>query len=167
MSSKSEKEFKKWASRKLLRSLEKNKHEALQELYDTMNNDAPRELLEGYKFHSQADDKVCERCAPLHGMVFSIIDEAHLPPLHPDCRCYAKAVLLDPISMEEFNWGGSVTFSHASLTKTEYGYLEIVPTQDAETLLYHEAVGFIDRVVSKTVKRLADAVIELIDEHFR
>lgn len=45
--------------------------------------------FEKYKYYTMADERVCEICAPLHGMVFPLSAfeiGVTAPPLHPHCR---------------------------------------------------------------------------------
>lgn len=48
-----------------------------------------------YQYFTQADERTCERCAPLHGMVFPFTAfkiGVTAPPIHPHCRDWIVAV---------------------------------------------------------------------------
>ena len=51
--------------------------------------------VEKIKWHTAADELVCEECGPLDGQVFPI-DEAPPCPAHPRCRCWLMPELEKP-----------------------------------------------------------------------
>lgn len=58
--------------------------------------------IEGYKdagvqkveWYTALDERTCPLCEPLHGKIYPI-NEAEMPPLHPQCRCVLISVLSD------------------------------------------------------------------------
>lgn len=49
-----------------------------------------------YRFYTQADERTCEVCGAMHGLVFpvsALIVGSTASPLHPNCRCFEIPVL--------------------------------------------------------------------------
>lgn len=49
--------------------------------------------LTEFKYIAASDSRVCERCAACDGKTYKLTDNAHLPPLHPNCRCAIAPVV--------------------------------------------------------------------------
>ena len=50
--------------------------------------------IKEYYFMTAKDQRVCDKCAPLNGKLFSVDEAAqgkNYPPMHPCCRCTTKA----------------------------------------------------------------------------
>ena len=41
------------------------------------------------EYLTAGDDRVCSRCAPLNGKIYSVDEAENLIPVHPQCRCVA------------------------------------------------------------------------------
>ena len=46
-----------------------------------------------FEYIAASDSRTCQQCAELDGKVFKLTDNAHMPPLHPNCRCCIAAVI--------------------------------------------------------------------------
>lgn len=46
-----------------------------------------------FTYIAASDSRTCQQCAALDGKVFKMGDNAHMPPLHPNCRCCIAAVI--------------------------------------------------------------------------
>lgn len=46
-----------------------------------------------FQYIAASDSRTCKQCAELDGKVFKLTDNAHMPPLHPNCRCCIAAVI--------------------------------------------------------------------------
>lgn len=46
-----------------------------------------------FQYIAASDSRTCQQCAELDGKVFKLTDNAHMPPLHPNCRCCIAAVI--------------------------------------------------------------------------
>lgn len=49
-----------------------------------------------YRYYTQADERVCDQCGPMHGKVFPISAYeigVTAPPLHPNCRCFTIPIV--------------------------------------------------------------------------
>ena len=46
-----------------------------------------------FQYIAASDSRTCKQCAELDGKVFKMGDNAHMPPLHPNCRCCIAAVI--------------------------------------------------------------------------
>lgn len=52
-------------------------------------------VVEGYRWQTARDDRVCPVCGPLQGSTYGIDDTESLPPAHPRCRCWVTPVIKD------------------------------------------------------------------------
>ena len=144
--------FRKLSPEKLVKDMEKMTKELVVELYEDLEKNSPPELLSGFKFMSSEDERVCPRCARLHGMVFPDIDKAHKPPIHPNCRCWTIDVKFDPLTMKLYKEGGEVSYEHTEIFNVEYG----TPTQ--------EAIGFFRRTIINIAQKFGDGVAGVIND---
>lgn len=154
----------KWNLKKLVKKYIRANKKIMAELLQHIEAHTPSNLIQGYMFMTSADDKVCIRCARLHGMVFSSLDDAHRPPLHPHCRCYTQPKILDIITMKVKELGGEITVDDARAFDLEYGALT---TEDGETIAWSEALGFIDKAVKSATNNVHEQLDEVIDKFFR
>jgi SPP1 gp7 family putative phage head morphogenesis protein len=60
---------------------------AAQGTLDTLEDLGYEEVMGLAEFKTQEDDKVCDKCASLHGKIFTIEEAQDMIPLHFNCRC--------------------------------------------------------------------------------
>lgn len=60
-------------------------------------------VVSQYQWQTAMDERVCPLCGPLHGQVFDKQDLSHLPPVHPNCRCWIVPIVL---SAKDLSDGG-------------------------------------------------------------
>lgn len=141
-----------WKPHELELLLQRATEETARELAKELKRNTPDELMKGFKYVSAGDEKVCKRCAALHGMVFPMSDKSHRPPLHPHCRCWIIPVSLDPITMKTNVKGAEVEFKHEEVSKVEYGTVK------------KEATGFIRKTIENMKAKYIKEVLSILKE---
>lgn len=48
-----------------------------------------------FEFVAASDDRLCDICASFNGKIYKLTDDAHLPPIHPNCRCAIAPIIGD------------------------------------------------------------------------
>lgn len=46
-----------------------------------------------FEFIAASDSRTCDECAQYNGKIYKLTDTAHLPPIHPNCRCGIAPVM--------------------------------------------------------------------------
>lgn len=52
--------------------------------------------IKQFRYYTKADERTCEQCAPLHGLVFPMSSYevgVNAPPIHPRCRCFTIPIM--------------------------------------------------------------------------
>lgn len=57
-------------------------------------------VVSGYRWQTARDERVCPICGPLHGEEYDQEDTEHLPPAHPNCRCWIVPVVMTAEELE-------------------------------------------------------------------
>lgn len=64
-----------------------------------VRNEIFKELgIDKYQFFTRADERVCETCGPMHGMIFRTSEYevgVTASPIHPNCRCWEVPIVGD------------------------------------------------------------------------
>lgn len=63
---------------------------------DGFEHDGQVELKVQAEWSTAGDDRVCPKCAPLDGKVFTLKEARGMIPLHPNCRCAWLPVVQQP-----------------------------------------------------------------------
>lgn len=154
----------KWNMTKLAKQIARQNKHIMKEIYDHIEANMPEEIIQGYKYITSVDEMVCERCAPLHGMVFAAIDDAHRPPIHPNCRCTTEPTIVNVVTMETYKIGGKIFIDSEKASDLEYGALT---SEDGETIEWQPALGFINRSIKNATKTVHKLLEQAIDKFFK
>ena len=153
----------KWKLSKLVKRFTRANKKIMKALFQHLMGNVPKDLIQAYMYVTAEDDKVCERCSRLHGMVFPVTDDAHRPPIHPNCRCYTQPAVVDVLTMKIEKLGGKVYINHDKAFDLEYGAI----TTDGQKIGWDEATGFINRSINNVADTILKTLEEEIDQFFR
>ena len=153
----------KWKYNRLVKKIERANKEIMNILFQHVEAHLPNDLIQGYKFVTAVDDMVCDRCAVMHGMTFPFTDDAHRPPIHPNCRCWTEPTILDILTMQTIDLGGVITINHNKAFDLEYGAL----TEDGGQISWDVATGYLKRAIDRSAEQIGDKLKETILDFFK